>query len=188
MRNFTALALFFGLNVVCSSALAAGGHGLDHATTVKIIWQLFNIVVLFVGVIYFFGANIRSAFAARHENYLRREREAQETLHQARMRKSEIQQRLQKIESSRQESLSRAHAEAADLKASLIEEAKHACQRMRLEHEATQKMEVTKAVSELRKATLGAAVDSASSELRASSSGVTKSSEAAFLRGLERAQ
>ncbi len=134
-------------------ALAAGGegHGDPHAIPVKmIVYQTINIVILLGGAIYFLREPVRKFFKERQGAFVADARKAEDARNAAEQQRADIQLRLQKLESTADESISRAKVEAADMKKQLIAEADAISKRIREEAEEAARIEVEKAKGQLR--------------------------------------
>lgn len=139
---------------------AAGGgehHGEAHLTDhdkQKIVFQAINVGIILAGIIYFGAKPVRNFFNQRRADYLKAAEKSLELKKRAEEEKKNIQAQLTKLESTADESISRARAEAADLKNNLISEAKQLSERLRKEAESTAIVEVEKAKAVLRAQTI----------------------------------
>lgn len=141
------LILVFG----ASLAFAQEGHG-EHDAGIPwktIGWQVFNLTILFAGLIYFIKDNVRTFFAGRKDTFVEQAKKSQAARAEAEKQYLEIQHKIEHLEATREESLSRAQAEAADLRKSLIKEAEEMAVRIRNEAQVTAKVETAKAKKEL---------------------------------------
>lgn len=139
--------------------LAAGGahHGEAHLTEYdkqKIVYQAINVGIILAGLIYFGLKPIRNFFNQRRADYLKAAEKSLELKKRAEEEKKNIQAQLTKLENTADESISRARAEAADLKNNLVTEAKLLSERLRKEAETTAVLEVEKAKALLRVQTI----------------------------------
>lgn len=132
-------------------ALAQEGHGgHDAGIPWKTIgWQVFNLTILFAGLIYFIKDNVRVFFASRKDGFVEQAKKSQAARAEAEKQYLEIQHKIEHLESTREESMARAQAEAADLRKSLIKEAEELAARVRNEAQVTAKFEIAKAKKEL---------------------------------------
>src|SRR4051812_31159081 len=122
---------FLFLMLASQIALAAEhGHG-GGIPTHTIFWQAFNLVV--VGLILYFatGKMIVSVFAERRASFMASAKKAEEAKAEAEKQYSDIKSRLERLNQTRDESLSRAAAEAADLRKQLIHDANEQAKRVR---------------------------------------------------------
>lgn len=142
-------AAFFTTLLVSSAAFAAAGHG-EGVPWKTIFWQVFNLTILFSGIIYLVAKPTREFFAQRRAEYLETEKKSQSARKAAELQFVEIQQKLTHLESTRDESFARAEGEASDLKKQLIGDANELAMRIKAEAEATVRMEVLRAQLELR--------------------------------------
>lgn len=132
-------------------AAAPGGHGDDHAIPFKLVgYQTFNVVLMFAGLIYFLKTPVKTFFAQKRENYLAEAKKAEAARKAAEQERADIQARLNKLETTADESVARARAEAADLRKSLIAEAEALSKRIRDEAQSAAKQEADRARHQLR--------------------------------------
>lgn len=132
-------------------------HGPAHLTdhdVQKIIYQAINVGAILIGLIYFLRKPIVEFFNQRRRDYQTAAARSQEIQRKAEEERKNIESQLIKLESTADESISRARAEAADLKANLINEAKLLSERLRKEAETTAIVEVAKAKAVLKEQTI----------------------------------
>lgn len=146
MQNLIIILLTLLVTVIAS---AAGGHG-EGIPTTMITYQTINVAVIVVGLIWLLKKPVAEHFRVRRETYLLAANKAAETLKIAEKEMAEIEARLKKLETTAQDSIVRARAEAADLRKAIIKEAEETSQRIRSEAQITTMMEVTKAKDQLR--------------------------------------
>ncbi len=147
------LSLMVGSLLITSYALGSEHgvpHGLDEHTIKTIIYQSINVTILIAGLLYFlrhpvkeFFKNKKKAFEATAERALALRKTAEKE-------REEIQIKLSRLEGTADESLSRARAEAADMKKALIAEAHSLSKRIHEEAAAAAKLETEKAKNILR--------------------------------------
>lgn len=147
--------IFFGLLLLSVGALAASGeHGGDHhaeAIPVKLItYQAINVLIIVIGMIYFLKDGIRKAFKERQANYMIAAQKAEAARKEAEDQRLMMQQKLTHIESTAEESVARARAEAADMRNQIINEAKSLSQRIKAEAEQSAQAEILRAKKEIR--------------------------------------
>lgn len=150
--------LFMLLFPILVFAAGGGEHGgeahlTDHDKH-KIMFQAINVGIILAGILYFGTKPIKKVFLQRRADYLKAAEKSLELKKRAEEEKKNIQAQLTKLESTADESISRARAEAADLKANLINEAKQLSERLRKEAESTAIVEVAKAKALLRTQTI----------------------------------
>jgi F0F1-type ATP synthase membrane subunit b/b' len=132
-----------------------GGHGehsagLDEHTIKTIIYQAINVCALVAGLIYFLKVPVQKFFTEKKAEYVAAANRAQQARKLAEEEHLQIQIRLNKLESTADESVSRAKAEAAEMKNQLIHEASAISKRIREEAILAAKLEVEKAKHQLR--------------------------------------
>jgi F-type H+-transporting ATPase subunit b len=145
MQKLIFLLLLAGTHAALA---ASGGHG--EIPTATILWQAFNLVVV-AGILYFAtGKLIVSVFAQRQASFMASAKKADEARAEAEKQYSDIKSRLERLNQTRDENLSRAAAEAADVRKQLIHEAKDQAKRIRQEAEVTATIETQRAQRELQ--------------------------------------
>lgn len=149
-------ALYFALILLTSVvALAAspGGHGGAHGIPAKLVtYQTLNVLLLVGGLIYFLRTPLRKYFKEKRADFLSAAQKAETARKQAEEQRAQIQSRLSKLETTADESIQRAKAEAADMKKALVAEAEVLSKRIREEAQEAARLEVQKAKNELRMA------------------------------------
>jgi len=160
--------LAFLLVLGASCAFAAGGHG-EHGGEVHVpktvLYQAINVAILFGGLYYFLKGAIVKVYADRKAAYLAAAQKSQSAREEAEKQFADIKQKLTQLEASKEESLERAKAEAAEMKHALLKEAQETASRIKHEAEMTAKIEVQKAQAQLREQLLKDAVDTAKTVL-----------------------
>lgn len=158
----------FLLALGASSAFAASGHG-EHGGEIHVprvvLYQVINVILLFGGLYYFLKNVVVKFYADRRATYLAAAQKSQAAREEAEKQFADIKNKLDKLESSAEESVSRAKAEAADMKNSLIKEAQEIAARIKNEAEQTAKIEVQKAQTQLREQLLKDSIDAAKAVL-----------------------
>lgn len=151
----------FVLSLLMFSGIAlaethGGGHGAAHDEGLSreqlktIIYQAINVSAIVVGLIYFLKASARQFFSAKKAAYVSAAEKTQSARKNAEEEHQQIKVQLNKLVSTADESLSRAKAEAADMKTQMIAEAQAMSKRIREEAALTVKFEVEKAKTQLR--------------------------------------
>ena len=138
---------------------------MDEHTLRTIIYQCINVGILLGGLIYFLRKPTKEFFQKRQSDFMATARRADEARQAAERERSEIQVRLSKLESTTDESISRARAEAADMKKALIAEAHAVSKRIQEEAESAAKLEATKAKHQLREQMIRDAAEIASRQI-----------------------
>lgn len=143
------------LTILPFAALAAGnshggGHGIDDKTARTIMFQAINVVLLIGGLFYFLKDTVVSFFKDRHMGFVQAAEKAQAARKIAQDEHAQIKHQLTKLESTADESVSRAKAEAADLRNQLVTEAQELSKKIKLDAEAAAQLEIEKAKTALR--------------------------------------
>lgn len=145
------MKLFMTLLLVLSPAavFAAGDHG-DAIPTKTIIYQFINVGALVIGLIYFTKDAAISFFKSRKSDYLAAAEKSAFAREQAEKEFVDIKNKLNELDSTRADSLSKAKAHADDIKAQIIEEANAVTKRIKDDAQLTAKLEVERAQKDLR--------------------------------------
>jgi F-type H+-transporting ATPase subunit b len=157
------ISLLFSLLPAIASAteeVHGEAHAAGHAEGIpSIVWvQAFNFV-LYAAIIYFvLRKPIKSFFNGRQENFKQALVKAQAARHEAEQKRQEIHARLTNLESTSEESLAKARAEAEALKAKILQDAAELSQRLKEEARRTAELEIERAKTELREELLASAV------------------------------
>ncbi|MGZ3802630.1 MAG: F0F1 ATP synthase subunit B family protein [Pseudobdellovibrionaceae bacterium] len=152
-----------------SAALAAAGHGEHESGEIEIpkvvLYQVINVIILFGGLVYFLKGTVVKFYADRKAGYLAAARKSQSAREEAEKQFIDIKHKLDQLQNSEDENISRAKAEATDLKHSLIREAKEMAARIKEEAEQTAKIEIQKAQTHLREQLLKDSLEAAKAVL-----------------------
>ena len=135
---------------------AHGSHGGGLPT--EVILQFVNFGIYAVALLYFLRQPVRSYFSARQENFKQALLKAEQAKAQAENQRREIQERLTKLESTRDESIAQARSEAAALKKQIIEEAKALSEKLQQDAKRTAEIELERARLALRQDLLAQSV------------------------------
>jgi len=147
------LLLFFILLPCLVKAAEPGEHGpasLDPHTLRTLIYQFINVALLVVGLVYFLKDGVRQFFQDKQKEFLAAEEKAQAAKQAAQAEHLAIQIKLTKLESTADENLSRAQAEASDLRNQMLKDAQEISERIRHEAKIAALHEVEKARESLR--------------------------------------
>ena len=131
-----------------------GGHGLDEKTTKTIIYQAINVGVMLVAMVYFLKNTVRSYFKEKQAAFLATAEKAQAAKRQAEREHDEIKNQLSKLESTTEEAISRAKAEAVDMRNQMIQEAQIQAKKIQEEASRSAQIEIQRARTELRDHTI----------------------------------
>lgn len=152
-------------------ALAAGGHHhgeahLDEATLKTIMFQAINVGLVLAGLVYYLRKPVRDYFAQKHAAFVGAAEKAMAAQKKAEEEHQKVQAALSKLEATHQDSIARAHAEAVDLRNSLLAEAKELTKRIQNEAVATTEIEIEKAKRELRQQMIEEAIKVAQAQIK----------------------
>lgn len=148
--------LVLALTILLPLMAFAAEHGESHEAVLDehaiktIIYQCINIAILVGGLIYFLKDTVRAFFKEKREVYLAAAEKAQAARRQAEEEHMHIKVQLTKLESTAEETISRARAEAADMRNQMVAEAQAMSKRIREDAEMASRLEVEKARASLR--------------------------------------
>ena len=157
--------LIFTLFMSSAVALGAGGEHHDGVPVKMIIYQLINVTLIVVGLIYFLKDGVKKSFLDRRASYLAAAEKAETARKAAELERSTMAQRLSSLENTAEESISRARAEAADLKKQMIQEADALSKRLKSEAEQSAKAEVLRAKKEIREELIKQAMETTKAQV-----------------------
>lgn len=153
--------------VSSTGVLAASGHGHSDGIPVSmVLWQLANVVILFGGIFYLTRKTIVESFAKRREDYIAASEKSQSLKQAAEQELRTVLENLSKLKTTSEDSIRRAHAEAADLKNNLIKEAQELSARIKKDAADTAAVETRRAKLDLTQSFLGEAFQNAESQLK----------------------
>lgn len=167
MLNFKMTNLML-LTLILSPVLAfaAGGEHHEGAVPVKtIIYQVINVGAIVAGLIYFLKDGVREAFKERQATYLVAAQKAEAARKAAEAERSEMAQRLSHLENTASESITRARAEAVDMKKQIITEAENLSRRLKEDAAQTAQAEVMRAKKEIRESLIKQATEAAKEQI-----------------------
>ena len=130
-----------------------GEHGaptLDEHTIKTIIYQAINVAMLVGGLVYFLKDGIRTFFVDKQKAFLAHAEKAEAARRAAEQEHMQIKVQLTKLESTADETLSRARAEAADMRNQIIADAQAMSKRIHEEAQTAAHNEFEKARAALR--------------------------------------
>lgn len=154
----------FTLLALSSQALAASAHGGDGVPKV-VLYQAINVVILFAILFYFLKDTVKNFFINKKSEYMQAAEKAQSIKRQAEAEYKDIEIRLNKLSTTKEESIARARVEAAEYKNSLIAEAQNISKRIKEEAATVAKLELEKAKNQIRTQILNESMNLAKTEL-----------------------
>jgi len=165
MKKWLALLLVFGT----SGALAASGQGEAHGGPVEVprqvLFQAINVAILFGGLFYILKGSVVKFYRERQANYLVAAEKSKAAREQAELQFVEIKHKIDQLEGTVDETISRARAEAVDMKQAMVKEANEMALKIKRQAEETAKIEVQKAQTHLREQLLKDAIGAAKTVL-----------------------
>jgi F-type H+-transporting ATPase subunit b len=156
------------LNV--SALYAAEGHGSSHANAhegvpMVVLYQAINVGLIVVGLFYFLRHKAGAFFAAKREEYIAAQDRAKSALTQAEHEHHDVHTKLIKLETTKQETLMRAKADAVELRRQLMIDAELIIKRVKEEAALAAKLEIERAKAELRNQLMNDAIAVATKEI-----------------------
>lgn len=140
-------------------------HGLDEQTIKTIIFQAINVGIIFVALAYYLKKPLADFFRTKKESFMMESQKAEVNKKSAEQEHMNLKVRLSKLESTADESASRARAEAADMKNSMIAEAKLLSEKIKSEAALAAKLEIEKAKTQLKEQMIKEAMELSRSQL-----------------------
>jgi F-type H+-transporting ATPase subunit b len=148
--NFRNQIIVIAIILVGTAVQASTDTGHQEVPIRTMIYQTINVALLFAGLFYFLKNPIKQMFKEKKETFVAYAEKAKQARVAAEQENMEIQVRLTRLESTAEESILRAKAEAADLKLQLIAEANEISRRIKQDSEASVRLEIEKAKVILR--------------------------------------
>ena len=115
-----------------------------------IVYQTINLSILFGGLVYFLRQTIKDVFAARASNFVAAANKSEEAKAQAEQSFVDIKHKIDVLEANRDETIARANAEASDMRARLLADAKELASKIQAEAKIAADGEIMRAKSELQ--------------------------------------
>ena len=148
MKKLVFFSAMFLLTIAGASGAEHGAHSNEIPQTV--LWQFLNLAILFGGLFYYLKDSVVQTFSKRREVFLVQAEKSKAAQKSAESEFLDIKHKLDILNSTANESISRARAEANDLKEKLLKEAQAASERIRKDAEETIKVEAEKALQHLK--------------------------------------
>jgi F-type H+-transporting ATPase subunit b len=147
---FYLFLILFGMIAVTENVFAAGGAHSEGIPYKTIMFQAINLSMLVGLLVYLLKKPLKLFFTEKKQNFLKAAEKAEQIQKIAEQEHLQIKVRLTKLQSTSDESIAKARAEASDLKKQLIAEAQATAKRVELETKTTIELELTKAKQQLR--------------------------------------
>lgn len=153
-----------GLTALCvllapAFAVAASGGAHHEGGIPSAVWYQFVNFGLFVALLAFvLRKPIRTFFTSREQGFKQALVKAESAKREAEAKRREIQERLSKLESTSQNAIAEARAEAEALKAKIIRDAEELTRNMKEDTRRTAEIEIERAKAELRQELLSQSV------------------------------
>lgn len=138
------------------NAAGAGGH--DGGIPMVLWLQVINFVLYMGLVVYLAKKPLQEMFQGRYDGFFSALRNAEAAKAEAEAKRKEIQDRLNKLETTRDESIQKARDEAAAIRNQIVEEAKSLSSKLKADAEKTAYIEIERAKTELREDLLAQSV------------------------------
>lgn len=143
---------------------ASAEHG--GIPVMTIVAQAVNFGALVLILVFFTRKQVRNLFINRRQEFDVAIQRAQAAKLDAETRQKEILAQLKKIEDTYQDSINKATVKAEGVRIAMVEDAKHAAERIRQETEATYKNEVNSAILSLKAELLKGSIENAETLLK----------------------
>ena len=151
--------ILFGMIAVTENVFAASGGGHAEGIPYKtVMYQAINFVMLVGLLVYLLKKPLKLFFTEKKQNFLKAAEKAEQIQKIAEQEHLQIKVKLTKLQSTTDESIAKARAEASDLKKQLIAEAQATAKRVELETKTAIELELTKAKQHLREQLIQEAV------------------------------
>lgn len=157
------------LKLISTVALASEGahQGGEHGVPFVVVYQAINLIILTVALYIFTRKSIVEMFAQKRNEFLAAKEKANTALRIAEDQHSDVKTRLAKIEANQAETISRAKADATELKKQILVDAEAMVKRLKDEAELAANIEIHRAKNELREQLLKEAFDKAKKDITA---------------------
>lgn len=155
-----AVAVVLGLPMLLASHFGAAAGDAHHTEGIpSVFWlQMVNFVIYVGAIIFFARGPIRELFKGRYDNFFSAVKRAEAAKLEAEAKRKEVQDRLNKLEATRDESIQKARTDAAALRNQIIEEAKALSAKLKVDAQRTAQLEVERAKIELREELLAQSI------------------------------
>jgi F-type H+-transporting ATPase subunit b len=164
--KYAFVALLLALPIVLTSLVssfadAAAGAGHEGGIPTVVILQFVNFFLYVVLIVFIARTPLSNYFKERHAGFFAAKKKADAARSEAEAKRKEIQDRLSKLETTRDESIQRAREEAEALRKQIVNEAQALSQKLKLEAARTAEVEINRAKYELREELLEQSVQMA---------------------------
>ncbi len=167
MNKLVIFSLSMILFAAQTFAESEGHHGDPHAIPTRaIFWQVVNVAVIVIAVMIFYRKTINELFVKRRATYIALANKAQLQKQAALSEIAEIEQRLNKLRITRDESIVRAHQEAKEQQRLIVQEAQAYAAKIKKEADDSARLEMGKAVRDFRTALVEGSIESARKVLK----------------------
>jgi len=137
---------------------AAGAAGHEGGIPMVLWLQLINFLLYIGLIVYLAKKPIQEMFQGRYDGFFSALKKAEAAKAEAEAKRKEIQDRLNKLETTRDESIQKAREEAAALRNQIVEEARSLSSKLKADAEKTALIEIERAKAELREDLLAQSV------------------------------
>jgi F-type H+-transporting ATPase subunit b len=144
------IQIIFGLLVLATQqALAAGGHG-DGAVPQMVYWQVFNLIIVIAGIVYFARQPISNYLAENKRKYAEQADQFLKTKKEAEEKYAALKSKLEVLDQGYTQNLNQAQAHAEKLKQQMIADAQETVRRIQQDANEVRRIEVEKAKREIK--------------------------------------
>ncbi len=168
LQRFTNQFTWMALLLLASNAAQAAstGHDVNHIPYKAVFWQVTNLTIIFLIVIFKFRKPIGDFFKKRRTDYEQLANRAQQERQQAESQLTDIQEKLKHLRQTKEESLRQARDEAQALKTKMIQEAQAQAKRIQQEADDAKKLELQRAVNDFKEMLITKSIGAATMVLK----------------------
>jgi F-type H+-transporting ATPase subunit b len=144
----TVAAYFISFKALAS---AESGHGEGHGEIPKVVYyQAINVGIIFIAGYCFGKQKIADFFHQKRQLFVDAQQKANKALDLAKHEHHDVKTRLDKLKHNRVDTISRANADANDLRKQIIADAELMAKKLKLEAEQASQIEIHRVKNELR--------------------------------------
>lgn len=143
-------AAFYMLLAPATAFAAAGGHGEAHGIPSFVMWQAINFTLFALLMFFFLRKPVVNYFRGREESFKSALVKAEAARKEAEQRRNEIKRKIEQIESTAEQSIANARAEAQALREKITQEAAELSRNLKDEAHQAAQHEVVRATNQLR--------------------------------------
>lgn len=150
MNKFVSFLVMAFISSGAIASSAGESHGESHGIPPVVFYQTINVLIILVTGIFYGRPKVAQFFKQKRNQFLLDQNKAQSFLQAAQVEHSEAKRRLEKLRSTYEEAISKAGADANDLKKQLIQDAEQNAKKMKTEASQMARFQIEKAKKEVR--------------------------------------